>query len=88
MGNRELQKALREFDDERSSQAFHFPENPAKTICVESAELFTLFFWIKGFYIEKAGLFHGSAKTYGIFKAAMKFNLQIRFRNKRGINGN
>ena len=88
MGNRELQKALREFDDERSSQAFHLPENPAKTIYGESAELFTLFFLIKRFYIEKTGLFRGSDETFGILKAAMKLNLQIRFRNKRGINGN
>jgi hypothetical protein len=88
MGNRELQKALREFDDERSSQAFHLPENPAKTIYGESAELFTLFFWIKRFYIAKAGFFHRSAETFGILKAALKLNLQIVFRNKRGINGN
>jgi hypothetical protein len=88
MGNRELQKALREFDDERSSQAFHLPKNPAKTMYVESAKLFTLFFGIKRFYIAKAGFFHGSAETCGILKAAMKLNLQILFRNKRGINGN
>jgi NTP pyrophosphatase (non-canonical NTP hydrolase) len=45
MGNKELLAALRQFVAERNWQKFHTPENLAKSISIESAELLELFQW-------------------------------------------
>jgi dCTP diphosphatase len=45
MGNKELLEALRKFVAERNWQQFHTPENLAKSISIESAELLELFQW-------------------------------------------
>jgi NTP pyrophosphatase (non-canonical NTP hydrolase) len=45
MGNEELLAALRQFVSERNWQQFHTPENLAKSISIESAELLELFQW-------------------------------------------
>lgn len=45
MGNHELLRALREFVSERNWQQFHTPENLAKSISIEAAELLELYQW-------------------------------------------
>jgi dCTP diphosphatase len=45
MGNEELIVALRKFVTERNWQQFHTPENLAKSISIEAAELLELFQW-------------------------------------------
>lgn len=45
MRNEELLAALRQFVAERNWQQFHTPENLAKSISIESAELLELFQW-------------------------------------------
>ncbi len=45
MGNKELLEALRQFVAERDWQQFHTPENLAKSISIEAAELLELFQW-------------------------------------------
>ena len=45
IGNNELLAALRQFVAERNWQQFHTPENLAKSISIESAELLELFQW-------------------------------------------
>ena len=45
MGNEELIAALRKFVSERNWQQFHTPENLAKSISIEAAELLELFQW-------------------------------------------
>jgi dCTP diphosphatase len=45
MGNEELIVALRKFVSERNWQQFHTPENLAKSISIEAAELLELFQW-------------------------------------------
>jgi NTP pyrophosphatase (non-canonical NTP hydrolase) len=45
MGNKELLEALRQFVAERDWDQFHTPENLAKSISIEAAELLELFQW-------------------------------------------
>lgn len=45
MGIEETLKLLREFVDERDWQQFHTPENLAKSISIESAELLERYQW-------------------------------------------
>jgi NTP pyrophosphatase (non-canonical NTP hydrolase) len=45
MGNEELIATLRKFVSERNWQQFHTPENLAKSISIEAAELLELFQW-------------------------------------------
>jgi dCTP diphosphatase len=45
MGNEQLLGALRQFVAERNWKQFHTPENLAKSISIESAELLELFQW-------------------------------------------
>jgi NTP pyrophosphatase (non-canonical NTP hydrolase) len=45
MGNEELLVALRQLVAERNWKQFHTPENLAKSISIESAELLELFQW-------------------------------------------
>jgi dCTP diphosphatase len=45
MGNDEILRVLREFVSERNWQQFHTPENLAKSISIEAAELLELFQW-------------------------------------------
>ena len=45
MGNEELLAALRQCVAERNWKQFHTPENLAKSISIESAELLELFQW-------------------------------------------
>ena len=45
MGNHELITALRQFVAERNWEQFHTPENLAKSISIEAAELLEQFQW-------------------------------------------
>lgn len=45
MGNEEIIQALREFVTERDWDQFHSPENLAKSISIEAAELLECFQW-------------------------------------------
>jgi len=45
MGHEEVIQALRKFVDDRDWQQFHSPENLAKSISIESAELLELYQW-------------------------------------------
>jgi dCTP diphosphatase len=45
MGNDEVLRALRELVSERNWKQFHTPENLAKSISIEAAELLELFQW-------------------------------------------
>jgi dCTP diphosphatase len=45
MGNKDILEALRQFVAERNWKQFHTPENLAKSISIESAELLELFQW-------------------------------------------
>jgi NTP pyrophosphatase (non-canonical NTP hydrolase) len=45
MGNEELLATLRQFVAERNWQQFHTPENLAKSVSIEAAELLELFQW-------------------------------------------
>ena len=45
MGNPELSAALRQFVNDRNWHQFHTPENLAKSISIEAAELLELFQW-------------------------------------------
>lgn len=45
MGNEKLSAALRKFVAERNWSHFHTPENLAKSISIESAELLEVFQW-------------------------------------------
>ena len=45
MKNEELAAALRRFVSERNWEQFHTPENLAKSISIEAAELLELFQW-------------------------------------------
>lgn len=40
-----LKKAFREFNDERDWHQFHTPDNLAKSVCIEAAELLECFQW-------------------------------------------
>ena len=40
-----LKKAFREFNDERDWHQFHTPDNLAKYVCIEAAELLECFQW-------------------------------------------
>lgn len=41
----ELYEKIREFNEERDWDQFHTPENIAKSICIEAAELLECFQW-------------------------------------------
>jgi len=45
MGSGEIFDQLRAFNDERDWGQFHSPENLAKSICIEAAELLECFQW-------------------------------------------
>ena len=45
MHNKEVLEELRKFVDERDWKQFHTPENLAKSISIEAAELLELFQW-------------------------------------------
>ena len=45
MNNREIMRELREFVEARDWGQFHSPENLAKSISIESAELLEVFQW-------------------------------------------
>jgi NTP pyrophosphatase (non-canonical NTP hydrolase) len=45
MGNDEVLRVLREFVSERNWEQFHTPENLAKSISIEAAELLELYQW-------------------------------------------
>lgn len=44
-----LKQAFREFNEERDWDQFHTPENLAKSICIEAAELLECFQWDNDF---------------------------------------
>lgn len=52
MGNEELLSAIRQFVTERNWKQFHTPENLAKSISIEAAELLEQFQWSEQSNIE------------------------------------
>lgn len=69
MGNQELLEALRQFVAERNWQQFHTPENLAKSISIESAELLELFQWSEPSNIDEVKDELADVLTYCILLA-------------------
>jgi len=76
MGNNELLAALRQFVTERNWRQFHTPENLAKSISIESAELLELFQWSDTSDIEEVKDELADVLTYCILLADM-YDLDI-----------
>lgn len=76
MGKNNLIKALREFVAERDWQQFHTPENLAKSISIESAELLELFQWSDPSNIEEVKDELADVLTYCILLAD-KYDLDV-----------
>ena len=76
MGNQELIEALRQFVSERNWQQFHTPENLAKSISIESAELLELFQWSEPSEIEDIKDELADVLTY-CFLLADKYDLEV-----------
>jgi dCTP diphosphatase len=76
MGNKKLREALREFVAERNWQQFHTPENLAKSISIESAELLELFQWSQLSDIEDIKDELADVLTYCILLAD-KYDLDV-----------
>jgi NTP pyrophosphatase (non-canonical NTP hydrolase) len=76
MGNKELLAALRQFVAERNWQQFHTPENLAKSISIESAELLELFQWSEPSRIDEVIDELADVLTYCILLAD-KYDLDI-----------
>jgi NTP pyrophosphatase (non-canonical NTP hydrolase) len=76
MGNVELLVALRQFVAERNWQQFHTPENLAKSISIESAELLELFQWSEPSNLEDIKDELADVLTYCILLAD-KYDLDI-----------
>ena len=76
MGNQELLEALRQFVAERNWQQFHTPENLAKSISIESAELLELFQWSEPSDIDEIKDELADVLTYCILLAD-KYDLDI-----------
>ena len=76
MGNEELLAALRQFVSERNWQQFHTPENLAKSISIESAELLELFQWSEPSDIEDIKDELADVLTYCILLAD-KYDLDV-----------
>jgi dCTP diphosphatase len=76
MGNPEIVAALRQFVAERDWQKFHSPENLAKSISIESAELLELFQWSEPSNLEEVKDELADVLTYCILLAD-KYDLDI-----------
>jgi dCTP diphosphatase len=76
MGQHDLLTALRQFVAERSWQQFHTPENLAKSISIESAELLELFQWSEPSEIEEIKDELADVLTYCILLAD-KYDLDV-----------
>jgi NTP pyrophosphatase (non-canonical NTP hydrolase) len=76
MGNKELLAALSQFVAERNWQQFHTPENLAKSISIESAELLELFQWSEPSNLEDIKDELADVLTYCILLAD-KYDLDI-----------
>ena len=76
MGNPEIVAALRQFVAERDWQKFHSPENLAKSISIESAELLELFQWSEPSNLEEVRDELADVLTYCILLAD-KYDLDI-----------
>ncbi len=76
MGNQELLEALRKFVAERNWEQFHTPENLAKSISIESAELLELFQWGEPSNLDEIQEELADVLTYCILLAD-KYDLDI-----------
>ena len=76
MGNEELLAALRQFVAERDWKQLHTPENLAKSISIESAELLELFQWSEPSNLEDVKDELADVLTYCILLAD-KYDLDI-----------
>ena len=76
MGNEDLLVALRQFVAERNWQQFHTPENLAKSISIESAELLELFQWSEPSDLEEVKDELADVLTYCILLAD-KYDLEV-----------
>jgi NTP pyrophosphatase (non-canonical NTP hydrolase) len=76
MGNKDILEALRQFVAERNWKQFHTPENLAKSISIESAELLELFQWSEPSNLEDIKDELADVLTYCILLAD-KYDLDI-----------
>jgi NTP pyrophosphatase (non-canonical NTP hydrolase) len=76
MENEKLFHALRQFVAERNWQQFHTPENLAKSISIESAELLELFQWSEPSDVEDIKDELADVLTYCILLAD-KYDLDV-----------
>jgi dCTP diphosphatase len=76
MENEELLLALRHFVSERNWEQFHTPENLAKSISIESAELLELFQWAEPSNLEDVKDELADILTYCILLAD-KYDLDV-----------
>jgi dCTP diphosphatase len=76
MGNEQFILAIRQFVTERNWQQFHTPENLAKSISIESAELLELFQWSEPSNIDEVKDELADVLTYCILLAD-KYDLDI-----------
>jgi NTP pyrophosphatase (non-canonical NTP hydrolase) len=76
MGNEELLAALRQFVAERDWNQFHSPENLAKSISIESAELLELFQWSQPSSVDDLKDELADVLTY-CFLLADKYDLDV-----------
>jgi NTP pyrophosphatase (non-canonical NTP hydrolase) len=76
MGNKDILEALRQFVAERNWKQFHTPENLAKSISIESAELLELFQWSEPSNLEDIKDELADVLTYCILLAD-EYNLDI-----------
>jgi dCTP diphosphatase len=76
MGNKEILEVLQEFVAERNWNQFHTPENLAKSISIESAELLELFQWSEPSDIEDIKDELADVLTYCILLAD-KYDLDV-----------
>jgi dCTP diphosphatase len=76
MGNKDILEALRQFVAERNWKQFHTPENLAKSISIESAELLELFQWSEPSNLEEIKDELADVLTYCILLAD-KYDLDI-----------
>jgi NTP pyrophosphatase (non-canonical NTP hydrolase) len=76
MRNEELIATLRQFVAERNWQQFHTPENLAKSVSIEAAELLELFQWSEPSNLEEVKDELADVLTYCILLAD-KYDLDI-----------
>ena len=84
---KELKEKLIEFQSERDWKKFHTPENLAKSISIEAAELLELFQWGKEYDFGEVADELADVLIYCIYMAdAMDFDIKEIIHNKMAKN--